>query len=51
MGVSLGGYLAPRAAAFEKRIKALVANDGICDFGVTQLAAFPPEKRDDSWLP
>ena len=46
MGVSFGGYLAPRAAAFEKRIKALVANDGIYDFGVTQLAAIPPEKRD-----
>lgn len=45
MGVSFGGYLAPRAAAFEKRIKALVANDGIYDFGVTQLAAVPPDQR------
>ena len=27
-GVSLGGYYAPRAAAFEKRIKAAIANSG-----------------------
>jgi pimeloyl-ACP methyl ester carboxylesterase len=46
MGVSFGGYLAPRAAAFEKRISALVANDGIFDFGVTQLAAIPPDQRE-----
>ena len=46
MGVSFGGYLAPRAAAFEKRIKALVANDGIYDFGVTQLAGVPPDQRE-----
>ena len=31
-GYSLGGYLAPRAAAFEPRIKALVANAPIYDF-------------------
>jgi hypothetical protein len=29
MGVSLGGFLAPRAAAFEHRLAALVANDGL----------------------
>ena len=46
MGISMGGVLAPRAAAFEKRISALVANDGIYDFGVTQLASIPPEKRE-----
>jgi pimeloyl-ACP methyl ester carboxylesterase len=45
MGVSMGGYLAPRAASFEKRISAVVANDGIYDFGVTQLAAIPPDQR------
>jgi dipeptidyl aminopeptidase/acylaminoacyl peptidase len=28
MGVSLGGYYAPRAAAFEPRLKALIANAG-----------------------
>ena len=31
-GYSLGGYLAPRAAAFEPRIKALVANAPIYNF-------------------
>jgi pimeloyl-ACP methyl ester carboxylesterase len=46
MGMSMGGVLAPRAAAFEKRISALVANDGIYDFGVTQLAAVPPDQRE-----
>jgi dienelactone hydrolase len=45
MGFSLGGYLAPRAAAFEKRIAALVANDGVYDYGATNLAPFPPEQR------
>ncbi len=32
IGISFGGYLAPRAAAFEHRIKALVANGGVYDF-------------------
>lgn len=31
-GESLGGYLAPRAAAFESRIAACVANGGVYDF-------------------
>lgn len=31
MGVSYGGYLAARAAAFEPRIAALIANDGLYD--------------------
>lgn len=31
MGVSLGGVLAPRAAAFEPRIAAVVCNDGVYD--------------------
>src|SRR5580698_4989966 len=46
MGVSMGGYLAPRAAAFEKRIKALVAVDGIYDFCVTQLKGVPADQRE-----
>lgn len=32
MGISLGGLLAPRAAAFEHRLAALVANDGMFTF-------------------
>lgn len=45
MGISMGGYLACRAAAFEKRISALISNDGIYDFGAPQLAWVPPERR------
>jgi predicted alpha/beta-fold hydrolase len=45
MGTSLGGVLAPRAAAFEKRIAALIANDGVYDYGVANLGPIPPEKR------
>ena len=37
-GVSLGGYLAPRGAAFEPRIAALVADGGTYDVGQTLLA-------------
>jgi pimeloyl-ACP methyl ester carboxylesterase len=33
MGISMGGALAPRAAAFEKRLKILVANPGVLDWG------------------
>lgn len=32
MGVSLGGYYAPRVAAFEPRLKAVIANAGAYDF-------------------
>ncbi|KIM94142.1 hypothetical protein OIDMADRAFT_35189 [Oidiodendron maius Zn] len=34
-GISLGGYYAPRGAAFEPRIKACVAWGAIWDYGVT----------------
>jgi dipeptidyl aminopeptidase/acylaminoacyl peptidase len=33
LGISLGGYYAPRAAAFEKRIKACAAWTGVWDYG------------------
>lgn len=46
MGMSLGGVLAPRAAAFEHRLAALVANDGLWDFGAALLGSLPPEERD-----
>jgi len=45
-GVSLGGYLAPRAAAFEHRFAACIADDGIYDFGISQLGGFPADKRE-----
>ena len=45
MGVSLGGELAPRAAAFETRLAALIANDGLYDYFAAQMAAVPPDQR------
>lgn len=41
-GESLAGYFAPRAAAFEKRISACVANGGLYD-----CLDLKPEKRED----
>jgi hypothetical protein len=35
-GVSMGGVLAPRATAFEQRLAALVAVDGVYDIGLTK---------------
>lgn len=46
MGISLGGYLAPRAAAFEHRLAALIANDGVYDFGAPFRTAVPADKWD-----
>jgi dienelactone hydrolase len=43
MGISMGGYLAPRAAAFEERLKACIANGGIFSMSENMLKAFPPE--------
>ena len=45
MGISLGGVLAPRAAAFEKRLAALIANDGVYDYAAANLAVVPPAQR------
>ncbi|PTB69630.1 alpha/beta-hydrolase [Trichoderma citrinoviride] len=46
-GYSLGGFLAARAAAmeprFEPRIAAVMAIDGVSDFGAAVLKKFPPE--------
>lgn len=44
MGSSLGGLLAPRAAAFEKRLAALIANDGLYDFAGPTKGRVPVEK-------
>jgi dienelactone hydrolase len=46
MGASFGGMLAPRAAAFERRIAALIANDGLYDYAAAQLARIRPEERE-----
>ncbi|WP_329055719.1 esterase FrsA [Amycolatopsis sp. NBC_01488] len=46
LGVSLGGMLAPRAAAFEPRLAAVVAVDGVYDAGsaVTSMLPWPREE-------
>ncbi len=44
-GVSLGGYYAPRAAAYEKRIKAAVGVSGAFDFGAC-WPTLPPQTRE-----
>lgn len=46
IGISMGGALAPRAAAFERRLKLLIANPGVYDWSRTYtdfLAAFNPD--------
>ncbi|MDR0829404.1 MAG: alpha/beta hydrolase, partial [Prevotellaceae bacterium] len=45
IGVSLGGYLAVRAAAYDKRIKRVVADDICADFFETLLRQFPAKSR------
>jgi dipeptidyl aminopeptidase/acylaminoacyl peptidase len=42
-GRSMGGYLAPRAAAFEPRIKACIVDGGIYDFHEVSTARGGPE--------
>ncbi|HTX25051.1 MAG TPA: alpha/beta fold hydrolase [Steroidobacteraceae bacterium] len=44
--VSLGGYLAPRAAAFEHRLAACISDDGVYDYGIAQLSGIPADKRE-----
>jgi len=44
-GVSFGGYLAPRAAAFEPRLAACIADDGVYDYGAAQLTGIPAQAR------
>lgn len=46
MGISLGGYLAPRAAAFEPRIRACIANGGVFNASGNIYKSFPPELID-----
>ena len=42
VGMSMGGYLAPRAAAFDKRIDGVVAFDVFFDFGAISSRSIPP---------
>ncbi|MFG1639874.1 alpha/beta hydrolase family protein [Amycolatopsis sp. NPDC049252] len=41
LGVSLGGVLAPRAAAFEPRLAAVIAVDGVYDAGSAVTSTLP----------
>jgi alpha-beta hydrolase superfamily lysophospholipase len=41
LGLSMGGLLAPRAAAFEHRLAACVAMDGVYDLGLTVTENMP----------
>ena len=41
LGLSMGGLLAPRAAAFEHRLAACVAMDGLYDLGITVTEDVP----------
>ncbi|KAI1659765.1 2,6-dihydropseudooxynicotine hydrolase [Daldinia decipiens] len=43
LGLSFGGYLAPRAAAFEHRLAAVIAFDGLYSFGQVIFDEFGPE--------
>jgi len=45
-GVSQGGYWAPRAAAFEKRLAAVVADGGVMQVWQSWAAHMPPEAID-----
>lgn len=40
-GASMGGELAPRAAAFEHRLAACIAFDGVYDMGITVTRSMP----------
>ncbi len=42
-GLSMGGYLAPRAAAYEHRLAACVANGGVFEADFTKRPEYTPE--------
>ena len=44
-GISQGGYWVPRAAAFERRLAAIVADPGVIDVGASWLRHLPSEVR------
>ncbi|MGW8782274.1 alpha/beta hydrolase family protein [Streptomyces sp. NPDC055796] len=46
LGVSMGGILAPRAAAFEHRLAALIAVDGLYDLGQTVVRNVPGTREE-----
>jgi dienelactone hydrolase len=42
-GISQGGYWVPRAAAFEKRIAAAIADPGVVDVSTSWTVSLPPQ--------
>ncbi|MFB6823811.1 alpha/beta fold hydrolase [Streptomyces virginiae] len=46
IGLSMGGVLAPRAAAFEHRLAALIAVDGLYDLGETSVRNIPGDRAE-----
>ncbi len=49
-GVSMGGYYAPRVAAFDGRIRAMVLNCGAFDLVEDLFDFFPPIQQQMCWL-
>ena len=49
-GLSFGGYLAPRAAAFEHRLAACVANGGVFDFMAPNLPPGMTRQAAAAWI-
>ncbi len=50
LGISFGGYLAPRAAAFEHRLAACIANGGVFDFMAPRLPAGMSRQAAIDWV-
>ncbi|MEV7597101.1 alpha/beta fold hydrolase [Kitasatospora sp. NPDC089797] len=46
LGLSMGGVLAPRAAAFEHRLAAVIAVDGLYDLGETFIRNIPGTREE-----
>ncbi|MGW4770659.1 alpha/beta hydrolase family protein [Nocardia sp. NPDC004278] len=46
LGISMGGVLAPRAAAFEHRLAALIAVDGVYDLGQISTRNIPGDRKE-----
>jgi pimeloyl-ACP methyl ester carboxylesterase len=45
LGASMGGLLAPRAAAFEPRVKAVIAFDGVYDMSLVMAQPFGGDRE------
>jgi pimeloyl-ACP methyl ester carboxylesterase len=50
LGISFGGYLAPRAAAFEHRLAACIANGGVFDFMAPRLPTGMSRQAAIDWV-